>query len=305
MKYRFSGHQTFAFRYGWLEKGVRLASESPGAFLEEDAIVHLGVGRNMVESIRHWCLATQLLCELPARGASKGRTLQPTPIAKKLLSPRGWDPFLEDDGSLWLIHWLLVSNPDIGTSCQIVFGHLHKNDFSKRELIDFIDTFARKHSITARETSLVRDVDCLLRSYFALPQSSNKLVAEETFDCPLQELNLLHVSPDSDVFRFAIGPKASLPPHIVAYSVNEYFLRSKRDANTMSIQECLYGIECPGQVFKLDENSLLEYMDDIEDLTHGAIAIDDTAGLKQLYRRKQIDSFEILQAYYSNRRKGR
>ena len=64
-KYKFSGHQTFAFRYGWLEKGVRAAAECPTVFAEEDALVRLGVGKNMVESIRHWCLVTQMLEEDP------------------------------------------------------------------------------------------------------------------------------------------------------------------------------------------------------------------------------------------------
>jgi hypothetical protein len=27
--------------------------------------------------------------------------------------------------------------------------------------------------------------------------------------------------------------------------------------NTFSVQECMYGINSPGQVFKLDENSLM------------------------------------------------
>ena len=33
----------------------------------------------------------------------------------------------------------------------------------------------------------------------------------------------------------------------------------------MSIQECLYGEAGPGQVFKLDENSLIGYVEDLED----------------------------------------
>ena len=40
--YRFSGHQTFVFRYGWLVKGVDLIRRNPHGFLEDDAIVQLG-----------------------------------------------------------------------------------------------------------------------------------------------------------------------------------------------------------------------------------------------------------------------
>ena len=57
----FSGHQTFPFRYGWLEKGVRGVVQSSHVFNDPDALVVLGVGRNMVDSIRYWCLVTQLI----------------------------------------------------------------------------------------------------------------------------------------------------------------------------------------------------------------------------------------------------
>ena len=51
IKYKFSGHQTFVFRYGWLEKGVRGVHACPTLFAEDDALVRLGVGKNMVSSI--------------------------------------------------------------------------------------------------------------------------------------------------------------------------------------------------------------------------------------------------------------
>ena len=83
-KNRFSGHQTFAFRYGWLEKGYRFAQD--GKFSDENAIVALGVGKNMVESIKYWCEMTGVI--------SNGEL---TEFAHNLLGEKGWDPFLEDD----------------------------------------------------------------------------------------------------------------------------------------------------------------------------------------------------------------
>jgi len=57
IRYGFTGHETFPFRYPWPAKGVRAASAHPCIFGEEDATVTLGVGKNMVKAIRHWCLA--------------------------------------------------------------------------------------------------------------------------------------------------------------------------------------------------------------------------------------------------------
>jgi hypothetical protein len=54
----FSGHETFALRAAWLKKGIDGLERYPDIFSREDALVELGVGKNMVRSIRHWCLAT-------------------------------------------------------------------------------------------------------------------------------------------------------------------------------------------------------------------------------------------------------
>ena len=94
MKYRFSGHQTFAFRYGWLEKGVKGVAASPGIFAAEDAIVQLGVGKNMVESIRHWCLATQMLEEKPDPADKQSPASSTLPPCEETPLERRMGPFL-------------------------------------------------------------------------------------------------------------------------------------------------------------------------------------------------------------------
>ena len=102
----FAGHETFAFRHFWLKKGVELINADPEVFQREDAIVRFGVGKNMVRSIRHWCLATRVAEE--ERG-TRLRRLRVTELGNRLLSDNGWDPYLEDDATLWLIHWNLAS----------------------------------------------------------------------------------------------------------------------------------------------------------------------------------------------------
>ena len=57
----FSGHQTFPFRYTWLKKGVDAVGKNANIFTDDEASVNLGVGKNMVQSIRHWCLTTKLI----------------------------------------------------------------------------------------------------------------------------------------------------------------------------------------------------------------------------------------------------
>lgn len=107
-KYKFSGHQTFAFRHGWLEKGVQLIQKNPHGFLEANALIKLGVGKNMVDSIKYWCIQTGLLQDVD-RGE-----MRLTELGKFIFGSHsfeeGRDPYLEDDGTLWLLHWELMRN---------------------------------------------------------------------------------------------------------------------------------------------------------------------------------------------------
>lgn len=50
----FSGHETFALRSNWLKKAYDLLQHMPDLFYRDDAFVLLGVGENMVQSIRFW-----------------------------------------------------------------------------------------------------------------------------------------------------------------------------------------------------------------------------------------------------------
>jgi len=84
LKYKFSGHQTFVFRYGWLEKGVRGVAQCPTLFSEDDALVRLGVGKNMVDSIRHWCQVTQLVETDSEVKGNTGRHLRLTDIGRRV-----------------------------------------------------------------------------------------------------------------------------------------------------------------------------------------------------------------------------
>ena len=55
-QFKFSGHETFHCRHFWLKKGVDHLSAG-SSFKNKEAVVELGVGKNMVTSISHWLKA--------------------------------------------------------------------------------------------------------------------------------------------------------------------------------------------------------------------------------------------------------
>lgn len=286
-KLKFSGHETFTFRYGWLKKAVDGISV-PNLFTRDDAIVTLGVGKNMVKSIKFWAMATRII-EEGKEGIHK------TAIGGRLLTE--WDPYLEDPASLWLIHWLLATNPSRAAVWYLSFNKYPRPDFTKNQLLEFLIELTSRYNMKIKSTTIGRDIDCFIRTY--LPAKNDKSRIEETFSCPLNELSLLNQLRDGESYQFNVGPKNSLPAEIAGYALLNYIADSQSSRKTISVSDSLYREGSPGQVFKLDENSLVEYIEELHKLTGGAIELDDTAGLKQIYSKREYAPQELLITYYS------
>src|ERR1700726_2661602 len=118
-QHTFSGHETFPFRYPWLKKGYDAVRVDGDVFLRDDAMTTLGVGKNMVRSIRHWCLPAEVVEENPGEGSA----LRPSSLGRLLLADDGLDPYLEDPATPWLFHWHIAANRTRATTWYWTFSH--------------------------------------------------------------------------------------------------------------------------------------------------------------------------------------
>ena len=293
----FSGHETFPFRYTWLKKGVDAIRENRTVFTDDDATITLGVGKNMVRSIHHWCQVIELI-DSDGVGPNHRREFVLTDLGDSIFADDGFDPYLEDAATLWLIHWQLATNANRATTWFWAFSIFGQNEFRKDTFISELINWAEKSTRNRiSENSIKRDVDCFFRTY--VPSHLTKTaIMEDTFDCPLVELNLISDSPDGNTYRFHRGPKPSLPIEIFAAALSEFWDTSFSENNTLTFANIAYSEKSPGRTFQLDEDTLAEYLDRLESLTDGALRYDETAGMKQVYRNRKIDSMELLQQYY-------
>ena len=55
-KTSFGRNETFNLRYSWLNKGLKEFKENKNIFSSESAPMVLGVGKNMVNSIKYWLI---------------------------------------------------------------------------------------------------------------------------------------------------------------------------------------------------------------------------------------------------------
>lgn len=298
----FGGHEKFAFRYGWLKKGVDAVAEDPAIFSHDLALVTLGVGKNMVRSIRHWCLATNLLEE--SGEGKRTRSLTPTGLARRFVLQGGWDPYLEDIGSHWLIHWELTSNISRALIWHLLFAQYYESEFTKQQLVAFCTRQLESANIRTTSRMIERDVDCCLRTYVAAIRSQKGLFSEDSLDCPLVELELLRFVPGDNVYSFNIGTKPTLPAHVFGYALFMFLQPFAHTRRAVAVDDCLYYPGSPGQVFKLDENSLVMYLEELEILTAGKLRLHESGGLRQIYLDDAViksvaeDGYRLLDLYY-------
>jgi hypothetical protein len=291
----FSGHETFPFRYPWLKKGFDAALEDGHVFLRDDAITTLGVGKNMVRSIRHWCLAAGVLAE--HRGG--GPALRPTDLGKRLLADDGLDPYLEDPATLWVLHWQIASNPARATTWFWTFSHFNEPEFTREALSSSLYRWTQTlPGKQVAESSVKRDVEVFLRTYVPSRQTRDD-IAEDSLDCPLVELGLIAQPSHGHAYRFRRGAQSVLPDGILLFAVLRFWEGFSPTTETLALHDIGRQPGSPGRLFKIDESSLAERLEGIERQTEGSLSYRETAGIRQLYRKRRLDPNEVLADAYA------
>lgn len=294
IRYRFSGHETFPFRYLWPQKGVRGLTDDPGLFFREDAIVRLGVGRNMVASIRFWCQALGL-----AEVNGRTRIAAPTELGRRLFGTHGWDPYLEDLGTLWLLHWQLVDSPEIASTWSLAFTDWRRDTFTRKELVKWLARIVKRRANQRTSLhSLKRDVEVFIRTYVQSDTQSRRAI-EDTFDCPLSELGLLR-RVDRDLYCFNRGVKPNLPVEILAYALARYWDTRVREQETLTFDRVLFGMGSIGSAFQLSDMGLATHLETLP--AWAGFDYDETGGLRLLIRREKArsrDPIHLLERYYA------
>jgi len=296
---RFSGHQSFAFRNTWLTKGVLGCAQDSSLFRRDNALVTLGVGKNMVDSIRYWCLATQVIELEPGERNNRGYYYRPTEIGRRIfLDGGGWDPYLEDSATLWLLHYLLATNPAWATTAYHVYNKLNTAEFSRQSLEARMLEIAETIGTTrASANTIRRDVNVLIHMYAGTKKSVTDTY-EDSLDCPLAELGLVHAAGEGGSYRLTLGDSRSLPDAMVAYATMEYALEHG-GRTTFSLDELAYQPKSPGRVFRLGEAALALRVERLAETSGGAWQVSETAGLRQVTIGTTSNALDLLDKYYA------
>jgi len=300
----FAHHQTFHPRFGWVKKGFSAALEDPEVFLAADATVTLGVGKNMVAAIRFWTAAFRVLDRVPAAGNARVNAAKPTPFGLALLDEQhGYDPYFEDLGTLWVLHWHLVSATSDVPVWWSTFNDFTSLEFSEAQLLEFVtDEVLASGWDTPNTNSIAKDVDCLLHMY--APRSARaRQGVDDLLDSPFRELALVVAAPGGDGrYRFNRGTKPGLSPELIVYTCLDFIARNEPDTRTATLTHLANDPGTPGRLLKLTENSMHEAFLAVAD-RYSAISITSPAGAPQLAISRDPESIaaDLLHSHFLRR----
>ena len=282
--WRFAGHETFHCKHFWLKKGYDFTSER-NSFKENDAVVKLGVGKNMVSSIQFWMNAFGIYEEDEI-----------SEFGNNIFNNDGFDSFLEDEGSLWLLHYKLLSK-NYSSIYKLAFINFRKtrisSEFTSKQLEDFLSKLLISEGVNFSQKSIENDVKVFIRNYVSLYKKGAKSL-EDDFSSLLINLDIISIVPDShieglQVFKLQYNAKENLPSKVLLFSILDSF-DGEMSIAVNDIQNEISDLFLCNR--EGTEDKLIELQD------KGYIVYKDDSGRKEIQIKNKLNKWDVLKNYY-------
>lgn len=280
-KYAFSGHESFPCKALWLKKGYDFVVAG-NDFNSPEAVIGLGVGKNMVASIRFW---------LRAFGVTENDS--PTLLADYLFNGNnGKDMYLEDIATLWLLHFNLVFSEEATLYKMFFCGvQRERTHFEKEQVLTYVKLrMAEAGKMTIFNPNTVKkDIAVLLQNY-TLPR---KPQSNEDFSSLLIDLDLIRQNSENKGYYFNLDGKRKVTKEIFLYGLQK--LREQEGDNTISFDTIQ---EKVGLVFCMQDFETIEMLKQMANEYKDYFVYSDVAGIKQIQFVKDLDVKQVLDNYY-------
>lgn len=283
---KYCGHESFSIRKDWLAKGIRKID----SFKKDELIAmdELGIGKNMVKSLRYWLKVTGLIEDDAKKKIFKLSCLGET-IKEN-------DPFTEELGTLWLLHYMLAKNVDYATAWYFFFNEFNLTEFTFDDFFSAIKKWDEMNNTKpASDSSMTKDFDCLRRTYLSRISDAEIKAddsgPESNMECPFTELGLIK-SLGKNIYRKASPLKQNIPALIILSVILDQS-RGEKEIKLSSLQNEKNNV---GKIFNLDNILLINILGDLENKK--LIRVIRTAGLDIVRLDTDMTFIDCVKKYY-------
>jgi hypothetical protein len=285
---KFRAHETFFIRKGWISKGMKNVANDPSVFMGANGnpMDILGIGANMVKSLRYWLQAVKVTAE-PLAGR-KEQTF--TELGRLIFNN---DTYVEEMGTLCLLHYQLATNQENATAWYYFFNEFKLNEFTRDDFVMHITNYIRMKGEEVSKNSLEDDYNCIINTYVPRMKSNpEKVQPESNIDCPLGELGLIDIASKKEkIYRKSSPQKDALHPLILLAVIVDQANGDEIKISSIQNDACN-----AGRVFNLDIISLTSLLYKIELM--GYVKVIRTAGLDIVKLQREITFEECVSEYY-------
>ena len=285
------GHETFHIREGWIRKGINAINKDSYILSDlSESVDMLGVGSGMVKSIRYWLQAVGLTKE--KRGEKGKREQKLTEGFGDIIFYN--DPYFEDLGTLYLLHYKLVTNKELATSWYLYFNEFKSIEITKLHMQEILKQLILNINpeLNVSDKLLNDDCNCIIKTYYA--EKNDLKNPEDNIICPFTDLGFIKkisLKGKEDVILKTAPSKKNLDRLVVLYVI----LENLNDGKSTTINNLIEDCNNVGKVFNLNKNLVNYYIDILEEEKY--IYVTRTAGLNTIYPTEKATN--ILEKYYS------
>lgn len=286
-------HESFYLRKGWLQKGAKNIIKNNRIFNDKDsnACDVLGIGVNMVKSLKYWLIATGVAAE---RTEMNKKVMGLTDLGELI---NIYDKFYEEIGTNMIIHYKLATNADDATAWYWLFNKYDANVIDKEQFVHEFGQYVKynkKENETVVESEKIYsdEFNCIIKTYISSDKEDDP---EETKICPLSELGLLSLDDVKKKEYRKTSPILDDIHPLVAYAIICDMFSGKRQIKISEIcnEKCSFG-----KVFNMSRTSVILVLDKIAKL--GYIKLNRTAGLDVINIIHPMTFLEALEMYYKS-----
>ncbi|MGI4886466.1 MAG: DUF4007 family protein [Janthinobacterium lividum] len=296
MRFKFSGHESFPCRYTWLPKAYRAIHANADIFDDDNhAMVKLGVGKNMVKSIRFWVQSFGIAEQRPGQ-----RGLFITTFGHAIFHAQaGQDPFLEDIRTLWLLHWKVSTIGDEPLfAWHFLLNQWQNPEFAPSEVIKAFGVESDRMDRSLSDSTKEQHFNIFLHTYVPVKARKGNEILEENLDCPLTELHLLHPAGErstaetgqrEQIYAFRQDGKFDITGPLLSYCLFDFWRQYRSQEETLSFRDIYAATGSIGQIFKLSEPDLQSRLVTLQQDSHQLFEYRESAALPRLVKHGELD----------------
>lgn len=229
-----------------------LTQEERKKIPQQEIVANLGVPKNQVEN---------LISMMVGFGLVQPRVTTLTEFGKEVIQA---DPYFEKIESLWIIHYIVSSNPE-----WVVWYRIVNN------VIPSLDQFTVEYTSSHYFSDLATQF-----SEKTIADKLPKEIAAVYFSYAHSELARLNILQQVGPAQYARGNPVEIPSQAFLFCILYYRDRHSPGSSAMNVEDICLGENSPGRVFNFPEYHVRQLLEELH--SNGLIRLEKFANLDQV-----------------------